>query len=74
MQDAQGAIELEKTVNQSRISMHTGTGEDDTHYLNKQVKALKELSDLLTKIKRAGDSVGLHIMLKIYLERSTTVI
>merc|ERR1712066_457788 len=67
----QDAIELEKTVNQSLLLLHAGAGEDgdphlcdflETHYLDEQVKAAKELSDLLTKMKRAGDSVGLHII------------
>merc|ERR1712056_31551 len=66
----QDAIELEKTVNQSLLQ-HSGSGEDgdphlcdflETHYLDEQVKAVKELSDLLTKMKRAGEGVGIHII------------
>ena len=59
--------------------MHSGAGEDgdphlcdflETHYLDEQVKAVKELSDLLTKMKRAGDAVGLHIIDKELEEKS----
>ena len=31
-------------------------------YLKEQVEAQKEIGDLITKMKRAGDSVGLHII------------
>ena len=31
-------------------------------YLKEQVKSIKELADLITKMKRAGDTVGLHII------------
>ena len=31
-------------------------------YLKEQVKSIKELGDLITKLKRAGDTVGLHII------------
>merc|ERR1712045_471407 len=30
-------------------------------YLKEQVEAEKEISDLVTKMKRAGDGIGLHI-------------
>ena len=59
--------------------MHSAAGEEgDAHlcsfveenYLDEQVKAIKELSDLLTKMKRAGDGVGLHIIDKELQEKS----
>ena len=31
-------------------------------YLKEQVKSIKEFADLITKVKRAGDTVGLHII------------
>jgi len=31
-------------------------------YLKEQVKSIKEIADLITKLKRAGDTVGLHII------------
>ena len=59
--------------------MHSVAGEErDAHlcsfveenYLDEQVKAIKELSDLLTKMKRAGDGVGLNIIDKELEEKS----
>ncbi len=31
-------------------------------FLKEQVKSIKQLADLITKMKRAGDTVGLHII------------
>jgi ferritin heavy chain len=31
-------------------------------YLKEQVEAQKEIGDLITKMKRAGDGLGLHII------------
>merc|ERR1712189_157352 len=31
-------------------------------YLKEQVEAIKEIADLVTKMKRAGDGLGLHII------------
>ncbi len=51
--------------------MHSAAGADgdphlcdflETHYLGEQVEAAKELSDLITKMTRAGDALGLHII------------
>merc|ERR1712117_449648 len=47
-----------------------GTRFLETHYLDEQVKAVKELSDLLTKMKRAGEGVGIHIIDKELEEKS----
>ena len=67
----QDALELEKTLNESLLTMVATAGEDgDPHlsdfleenYLGEQVRAIKELADLATKMKRAGDGVGLHII------------
>ena len=64
---------------QSLLELHSAAGEEgDAHlcsfveenYLDEQVKAIKELSDLLTKMKRAGDGVGLHIIDKELQEKS----
>ena len=32
----------------------------ETEYLGEQVDAIKEISDLITKMIRAGDGLGLH--------------
>eukprot|EP00092_Neocalanus_flemingeri_P017343 GFUD01018758.1.p1 GENE.GFUD01018758.1~~GFUD01018758.1.p1 ORF type:complete len:171 (+),score=55.28 GFUD01018758.1:173-685(+) len=67
----EAALELEKTVNQSLLDIHkvSGTKGDahlcdflETEYLTEQVEGIKEIGDMITKIKRAGDGLGLHIM------------
>jgi len=67
----EAALELEKTVNQSLLDMHKAVGDKgDAHlcdfleseYLNEQVDSIKEIADMITKIKRAGDGLGLHLM------------
>merc|ERR1712034_169319 len=67
----EAALELEKTVNQSLLDLHKASdNKGDAHlcdfleaeYLGEQVEGIKELGDLITKIKRAGDGLGLHIM------------
>merc|ERR1712156_1175676 len=67
----EAALELEKTVNQSLLDLHSKAGDKgDAHlcdflegnYLNEQVDGIKEIGDMITKIKRAGDGLGLHII------------
>merc|ERR1719431_2301075 len=67
----EAALELEKTVNQSLLDLHMACdSKGDAHlcdfieaeFLGEQVEGIKELGDLITKIKRAGDGLGLHIM------------
>ena len=67
----EASLELEKTVNESLLNMHKMA---DSHadaqltdfiegtYLKEQVEAIKEIGDLVTKMKRAGDGLGLHII------------
>merc|ERR1711915_779674 len=67
----EASLELEKTVNESLLNMHKMA---DSHgdaqmadylegtYLKEQVEAIKEIADLVTKMKRAGDGLGLHII------------
>merc|ERR1712055_768548 len=71
LQAMEAALELEKTVNQSLLDMHKASdGKGDAHlcdfleaeFLGEQVEGIKELGDMITKIKRAGDGLGLHIM------------
>lgn len=61
------ALDLEKRVNQSLLDLHAlATSRNDPHltdfieseFLNEQVEAIKELSDMITQLKRAGP-VGL---------------
>merc|ERR1711953_9612 len=60
---------LQTTVNQSLLDLHK-VAQDvndahfcdflETEYLGEQVDAIKEISDLITKMIRAGDGLGLH--------------
>lgn len=63
----QVAMELEKSVNQSLLDLHkvAGNHEDaqfadflETEYLEEQVKAIKELGDHITQLKRVGSGLG----------------
>ena len=58
-------------VNQSLLDLHKASeSKGDAHlcdfleaeYLTEQVEGIKEIGDMITKIKRAGDGLGLHIM------------
>merc|ERR1712055_1283951 len=71
MEAVQASLELEKTVNESLLAMHkVADGHGDAQmtdflegtYLNEQVEAIKEIGDLITKMRRAGDGLGLHII------------
>jgi len=69
LEAVEDALELEKTVNQSLLDLHKKA---DSHsdpqmcdfiegeYLKEQVEAIKELGDLVTKVKRVGDGYGLY--------------
>merc|ERR1712055_190460 len=67
----EAARELEKTVNQSLLDLHKACdSKGDAHlcdfieaeFLGEQVEGIKAIGDMITKIKRAGDGLGLHIM------------
>jgi ferritin heavy chain len=58
-------------VNQSLLDMHKVAGEKgDAHlcdfleskFLDEQVESIKKVSDLITKLKRAGPGLGEHII------------
>lgn len=58
-------------VNQSLLDIHkVSSDQGDAHlcdfleseYLTEQVDGIKEIGDLVTKIKRAGEGLGLHII------------
>ena len=67
----EASLEMEQTVHKSLLEMHKVA---DSHgdaqmtdfiegeYLKEQVEAEKELGDLITKMKRAGDGLGVHII------------
>jgi len=63
----QVAMQLEKEVNQSLLDLHKlGTTHEDpqfcdfleTEYLEEQVKAIKEIGDHITNLKRVGTGLG----------------
>jgi ferritin heavy chain len=63
----QMALKLEKEVNQSLLDMHAvGSAKNDPHfcdfieseYLGEQVEGIKQLSDMITQLKRAGPGLG----------------
>merc|ERR1712211_138106 len=67
----EAALELEKTVNQSLLDIHKVAGDKgdghlcdflESEYLTEQVEGIKAVGDLITKMKRAGDGLGLHII------------
>ena len=71
LQAMEAALELEKTVNQSLLDLHKARdGKGDAHlcdfleaeFLGGKVDGIKEIGDMITKIKRAGDGLGLYIM------------
>ncbi|XP_044748162.1 soma ferritin-like [Coccinella septempunctata] len=61
------ALELEKSVNESLLHLHSvASGHMDvnlcdfleTHYLQEQVDAIKEIADHVTNLKRVGEGLG----------------
>merc|ERR1711934_357120 len=65
------ALELEKTVNQSLLDLHKVAGDKgdghlcdflESEYLAEQVEGIKAIGDLITKMKRAGDGLGLYLI------------
>jgi len=63
----QAALELEKTVNQALLELHSTADRHgdkqmcdfiETHYLTEQVEAIKELADMVTNLKRVGPGLG----------------
>merc|ERR1711955_149606 len=71
LEAVEATLELEKTVNESLLVMHKTAGDHgdgqmtdflEGEFLKEQVEAIKEIADLVTKMKRAGDGVGLHII------------
>ena len=70
LQALEDALDLEKKVNQSLLNLHAvAVAKNDahltdfleSHYLDEQVEAIKELGDKITKLKRAGSGLGEYI-------------
>lgn len=67
LQALEAALALEKNVNQSLLNLHAlGASHNDatfcdfleSEFLAEQVDAIKELSDMITRLKRAGPGLG----------------
>lgn len=64
------ALELEKSVNESLLNLHSvASGHMDvhlcdfleTHYLQEQVDSIKEIADHVTNLKRVGEGLGVYM-------------
>jgi ferritin heavy chain len=71
------ALDLEKQVNESLLDIHKIASEKndpqmcdflETHYLEEQVKAIKELSDHITNLERNGLGLGEYLFDKHTLD------
>merc|ERR550517_602137 len=67
----EASLQLEKSVHEALLELHkVASANDDAQltdflegeYLKEQVEAQKEIGDLITKMKRAGDTLGLHMI------------
>ncbi|XP_061439410.1 ferritin heavy chain A-like [Rhineura floridana] len=79
----QAALELEKNLNQALLDLHKlATGKGDPHlcdfleseYLEEQVKAIKQLGDHLTNLRRLGvphNGMGEYLFDKLTLKTSS---
>ncbi|RNA39700.1 soma ferritin-like [Brachionus plicatilis] len=63
----EAALELEKKVNQSLLDLHElASKNNDAHltdfiegeFLDEQVESIKQISEMITKLKRAGPGLG----------------
>lgn len=71
MDAVHATFDLEKKVHMALLELHKVASKHDDaqltdflegEYLKEQVEAQKEIGDLITKMKRAGDGLGLHII------------
>jgi len=67
----EASFDLEKSVHESLLALHKNADEHgdaqltdflEGEYLKEQVEAQKEIGDLLTRMKRAGENLGLHLI------------
>merc|ERR1711910_242512 len=58
----EASLELEKTVNESILNMHKMADFLEGTFMKEQVEAIKEIGDLATKMNRAGEGLGLHVI------------
>jgi len=78
MQALVAALELERSVNNNLLKIHAAASSHndpqlcdflETHYLEEQVKSIKELSDLIIQLKRCGPGLGEFIFDKELAEK-----
>jgi len=71
MEAIQASLQLERTVNESLLNLHKAADSKsdaqltdfiEGEFLKEQVEAIKEIGDLITRMNRAGDGLGLHII------------
>lgn len=71
LEAVQASLKLEIEVYESLLNIHKVASEHEDaqltdflegEYLKEQVEAQKEIGDLITKMKRAGEGLGLHII------------
>ncbi len=62
----QALLDLHKVAERSNDPQMTDFIEGE--FLKEQVEAIKEFGDLLTRIRRAGDGLGLHVIDKELLD------
>ncbi|XP_018572775.1 ferritin, heavy subunit [Anoplophora glabripennis] len=64
------ALDLEKRVNESLLNLHSVASGHmdvnlcdflDTHYMQEQVDAIKEIGDHVTNLKRVGEGLGVFM-------------
>ena len=77
----EAALELEKTVNQSLLDLHSVASQHndpqfsdflETHFLTEQVEAIKKLSDYVTNLRRVGSGLGEYLFDKHTLANSSS--
>ena len=67
----EASLELEQSVHKALLELHATADKHkdpqmtdfiEGEYLQEQVTAEKEISDLISKMKRLGEGVGLHLL------------
>jgi len=70
LQSIEAALTLERTVNEKLLALHSVASENndphladflEEHFLDEQVEAIKKLADLITRLKLAGEGLGVYL-------------
>jgi len=70
VQSLEAALALEKNVNEKLLALHKVAADNgdahltdflEEHFLDEQVEAIKKLADLITRLKLAGDGLGVYL-------------